>query len=75
MEWPLADWARYVADSLARLQATRAVADDVANSDIVHRLAMRAVFVMEDCHETFVRLRDGSFVVSGSNQTQRSDQS
>lgn len=46
----------YVDACHARLVRARRCAENVRHSDKLHRIAMKTVFLLEDCHETLVRL-------------------
>ena len=46
----------YVKSSYAHLMSARRYAETLRHDDQLHRIAMRTVFLLEDCHETFVRL-------------------
>ena len=56
MRIQMTDVAQLVASSSARVQAARFIAEKLRHDDALHRLAMQAVFVLEDCHETLLGL-------------------
>lgn len=44
-----------VEGSATRLRKAREIAANLRHDEKLHRLAMRAVFVLEDCHEAVLR--------------------
>ena len=65
------NFARYTDASALRLTEARRIADALRHDGSLHRLAMTAVFVLEDCHEAFRRMQDEADARRGLRQATR----
>ena len=50
----MSNMPRMIANCKERLEAARAIADSVRHNDELHKVAMKAVFIMEDILESLV---------------------